>query len=266
MTRRRKITLGTLLGVAAAEATLIRLGRTFGSTPEERSTPLPGDDIVPRPDVVTNHATTIDAPPEAVWPWLAQMGWGRGGWYTARWVDRLLFPANGPSAERVMPELQDLAVGDFIPDGAPDTKCGFIVERLEANHALVLHSTSHLPLTWRDRAELDWSWTFVLTPLEGGRTRFLFRSRWATAPWWFTVGGWLAVVPADFVMSRDMLRGVKERAERLAAGRSAVPPAGPDVSDERGDLMTFAPVSEGRNGRSSLHAESRLATSQGVAP
>jgi hypothetical protein len=94
------------------------------------------------------------------------MGWHRGAWYTARWVDRLLFPANGPSAITILPEWQDLSVGDFVPDGAPETECGFVVEHLEPQCALVLHSTSHLPLAWRERhhAQLDWSWTFVLRP------------------------------------------------------------------------------------------------------
>ena len=76
---------------------------------------------------------------------------------------------------------------------------------------------THLPAAWRERstAEMDWSWAFVLVPVDDGRrTRFVFRSRWVTAPWWLTVGAWLAVVPADFVMSRDMLRGVKARAEQ----------------------------------------------------
>ena len=210
-----------LVGAAAvAETALIRLGTTYGSTAQERAMPLPGDEIVPHPDVVTDHAITIDAAPEEVWPWLVQMGWHRGGWYTARWVDRLFFPANRPSADRIIPELQAVRVGDFIPDGAPETECGFIVEHVEPQRALVLHSTSHLPPSWRERrrAELDWSWTFVLLPLKNGRrTRFLFRSRWTTAPWWFTLSGWLTVVPADFLMSRDMLRGVKRRAEARAA-------------------------------------------------
>jgi hypothetical protein len=193
------------------------LGQTYGSTPEERRMTLPGDDIVPDPQVVTNHAITIDAPPESVWPWLVQMGWHRAGWYTARWVDRLLFPANWPSADRLIPELQDIKIGSFIPDGPPETKCGFIVEEFDADHVLVLRSTSHVPKSWRTRygASLDWSWTFSLTPVDQGRrTRFLFRSRWMTKPWWFTLFGWLIVVPADFVMSRDMLHGVKERVER----------------------------------------------------
>ena len=212
-------------GAALSEAALIHLGRTYGSTPEERAMRLPGDDIVAKPGVVTNHAITIDAPPEDVWPWTVQMGWGRAGWYTARWVDRLLFPANAPSATAVIAELQDLNVGDFVPDGAPETKTGFIVEELIPNRALVLHSTSHLPASWRDskRAVLDWSWTFVLTPIDDGRrTRYLFRSRWTTSPWWFTLGGWMAIVPADFVMSRDHLHGVKNRAEQLARSRADV--------------------------------------------
>jgi hypothetical protein len=97
-----------------------------------------------------------------------------------------------------------------------------IVERLEPERCLSLHSTSHLPRSWRERrlAALDWGWAFVLTPVDGGRrTRFHFRSRWTTAPWWFTLGARLLVVPADFVMSRDMLRGVRQRAESLSAQR-----------------------------------------------
>jgi hypothetical protein len=198
----------------ALEAVLIRLGQTYGSTPEERELRLLGDEIVPNPQVVTNHAITIDAPADCVWPWLVQMGWHRAGWYTARWVDKLLFPLNWPSANRIIPELQDIAVGDFIPDGAPKTKCGFIVEDLEPDRAMALHSTSHLPLSWRDKVSLDWSWAFVLIPIDQARrTRFLFRSRWVTAPWWFTLAGWLGIVPADFLMSHDMLHGVKQRAE-----------------------------------------------------
>ncbi|HUP72262.1 MAG TPA: hypothetical protein VM282_04380 [Acidimicrobiales bacterium] len=220
--RRRGRSIASVLGIVAiAEVALIRLGLTYGSTAQERETSLPGDDVVARPKVVTNHAIDIDAPAACVWPWLVQMGWHRGGWYTARWVDRLLFPANWPSANRIVAELQDIHIGSFIPDGPPETECGLIVVGLDPERSLVLHSNSHLPASWRKRhnAALDWSWAFVLVPLDDGRrTRFIFRSRWTTAPWWFTLGGRLVVVPADFVMSRDMLHGVKSRAETLARG------------------------------------------------
>ena len=215
--RRWPILARLLLCAAVAEAVLIHLGRNYGSTARERTGSLPGDHIVANPTVVTNHAIDIEAPPGSVWLWLTQMGWHRAGWYTAHWVDQLFFPANWPSVDRLIPELQDIKIGSFIPDGPPETKCGFVVEQLDPTRALVLHSTSHMPESWRTKygASLNWSWTFSLTPFDKGRrTRFHFRSRWMTKPWWFTLFGWLVVVPADFVMSRDMLHGIKERAER----------------------------------------------------
>lgn len=226
MSRRRRV-LRVVGAAALAEASLLRLGKRYGSTSDERAAALPGDGIVPHPHVVTDHAVTIDAPPGDVWPWLVQMGWGRAGWYTARWVDRLLFPANGPAADRIIPELQHIAVGMFIPDGPPETACGLYVEELVPERALVLHSNTHLPLRWRRWASADWSWAFVLTPVDGGRrTRFHFRSRWVTSPAWLTVAAWLGLVPADFVMSRDMLRGVRIRAERRV-GADGGPGQGP---------------------------------------
>lgn len=223
MGRGARVGVGALVAAGLAEGVLIRLGRTYGATRDERRARLPGDDIVAHPTMQTDHAITIDAPPSAVWPWLVQMGWGRGGWYTARWVDRALFPANGPSADRVVPELQDISVGTFIPDGPPETECGLYVVDLQPERALVLRSSSHLPMSWRERATLDWSWAFTLRPLEGGRTRYHFRSRWVTEPYWFTLSGTLGIVPADFLMSRDHLRGVKRRSEGLA--REASPSA-----------------------------------------
>lgn len=216
----RRMALGVAMAAVAAETGLIHLGRTYGSTREERMQRLPGDDIIAAPKAQTDHAITIDAPPSDVWPWMVQMGWGRAGWYTARWVDRLLFPANGPSAERIVPRLQEIDVGTFIPDGPPHTECGLHVVALEPERALVLRSNSHLPKSWRDHATLDWTWAFVLSPQDGGRRcRYHFRSRWVTAPWWFTVGGRLVIVPADFLMSRDHMRGIKSRAEGLTGER-----------------------------------------------
>jgi hypothetical protein len=146
------------------------------------------------------------------------MGWHRAGWYTAPWVDRLLFPANRPSGDRILEDLQHLEVGDFIPDGPPESRCGFVVEQLEPRRHLVLHSTTHLPLQWRlhGRASVDWSWAFVLLPENPSRTRLLFRWRAVAGPWWLVALLEAAIMPADFVMSRDMLRGLQRRVEAAA--------------------------------------------------
>lgn len=210
----------TALGATAGFTALQWLGRTAGATRAERRESLPGDDLVERPMMITNHAITIDAPPDRVWPWLVQMGWHRGAWYTSRWVDRLLFPDNAPSADRIVPELQHLCVGDWIPDGSPDTHCGFVVKQLEPRRHLVLHSTEHLPPDFQQRfdAWIDWSWQFVLRELDGGHTRFIFRSRARLGPTWLGAAYWLAIVPADFVMGRQMLHGVKRRVEAAMVG------------------------------------------------
>ena len=105
MTRMRGGIAATALAAAsAAFLTAHHLGASSGTTRDERTRVLPGDDLVTDPQTVSTHAITVPAPPEAVWPWLVQMGWHRAGWYTARWVDVALFPENLPSADRVVPE------------------------------------------------------------------------------------------------------------------------------------------------------------------
>jgi hypothetical protein len=213
---------GGLLGGYVA---LQVLGRTAGSTRAERRTTLPGDDLIACPHVVTDHAATIDAPPAAVWPWLTQMGWHLGGYYTPRWVDALLFPHNWPSLERLDPALvRDLRVGDTIPDGAPGT-AWYDVVGVEPARVLLLRSTSHLPPGWRDRfgASVDWTWCFALTELAGERTRLHLRVRGRTSPWWVTAGYVGLVVPADLVMATGMLRGIRRRVEEGAPGQPASP-------------------------------------------
>ena len=202
---------------------------------------MPGDDLVRGPQTVATHAVTLPAPPEQIWPWLAQVGWHRGGWYTARWVDALLFPANAPSADHLLTEYQHLEVGDFIPDGPPETECGFVVRDVEPGAHLVLQSSSHLPLLWRTRglAGISWTWAFVLTPVEtrsGPGTRLVFRWRARTAPWWLTAGATTFLVPADFLMSRDMLRGIRRRVAGNA-GREPGPGDGTPGQAERGRLQ-----------------------------
>jgi hypothetical protein len=210
-----KAAIVSVLAGAGGYAALQRLGRTYGATADERRRDLPGDELIVAPMAVTTHATTIAAPSERIWPWLVQMGWHRGGWYTAEWVDRLLFPANWPSATTIVPGLQHLDVGDRVPDGPPESGCAFIVTGLEPGRHLVLRSSTHLPPSWTERfgAWLDWTWAFVLDDQGDGRTRFVLRSRVRAGPPWVAALYVLVIVPADFVMSRQMLRGLRSRAE-----------------------------------------------------
>lgn len=204
-----------LLLLAAGYTGLQVWGRVGGSSAQERRRALPGDALIVDPSVVTDHAVTIAATPEEIWPWLTQMGWHRAGWYTPRWVDRVLFPANWPSLDHLDPTmLRDLAVGDTFPDGAPGTAF-FRVEEVAAPRRLVLHSTTHLPASWSQRfgARIDWTWAFALTERPQGGTRVHLRVRGRTRPWWLTAAYVGVLVPADGIMGPGMLHGVRRRVE-----------------------------------------------------
>jgi hypothetical protein len=207
------------LSAVSAYGALQVLGRRAGSTAEERRADLQGDDLVACPQMVTNHATTVQARPEDVWPWLTQMGWHLGGYYTPPWVDTLLFPENWHSLERLDPVLvRDLEVGDIIPDGQPGT-AHYVVTQVEAPRLLLLRSSTHRPPGWGEkyRVAFTWTWCFRLTDLGDGSTRVHLRVRGRTRPWWFTALYVGTLIPADYVMATGMLRGLKARAEQLAA-------------------------------------------------
>ncbi len=204
-----------VLAVAVGYAALQVLGRRSGATGHERRVTLPGDDVVPTPQLVTDHAITIGAPAQRVWPWLTQMGWHLGGYYSPAWVDRLLFPQNWPSLEHLDPALlRHLEVGDQIPDGEPGTAV-YEVHQVQAPHVLVLRSTTHVPPGWDTKygAWLVWTWSFMLTDQSDGRCRLHLRVRGRMSPWWFGTLYQVAVVPSDAIMATGMLRGIRRRVE-----------------------------------------------------
>jgi hypothetical protein len=222
---RNKLYVGLLAG-ASAGYLLRRLGKRWGATEDEVHRSLPGDDLVAHPMVETTHAITIHAPAAAIWPWLVQMGYDRGWWYTdAHWyrlVETSLWKAKPhTSANHIIPELQHLAVGNTVPDGPPGTAF-FTVAQLQPQQAIALYSTTHIlfmaPASVRNNPRLglygDFSWVFVLDEKEEGVTRLIVRTRASYGPRLFRMLTLPLLYPGDFVMARMMLRGIKQRVEQ----------------------------------------------------
>ncbi len=236
--------LGFTAGAAVTAVAAYQLAykpwrRQWAASPEEAERMLPGDDLVPEASVVETTAVTIDAPPSAVWPWLLQMGYDRGGWYSYDAVDM-----KRSSAREILPELQELEVGQLVPV-APEM--GFRVDVLEPERSLVLYNDSELVaeqssaaaerlaevtaeggelppglkmaggLSQATMADFKASWAFVLEPLDGGQTRLLERLRVWTTP------GPAAAITGPlmdfgiFLMTRKQMLGIKERVE-MASG------------------------------------------------
>jgi hypothetical protein len=168
---------------------------------------------------VTDRALTIEAPAAQIWPWIVQMGYHRGGWYTNRRLDTLLWHIDNPSVDHIIPDFQHLRVGAVVPDGPPGTAF-FRVAALEPDRALVLldDGGTHVPGT-------AFSWAFVLEPLTARSTRVQVRTRGTYAPsLLLALLSRLVVGPADYVMvSGQMLRGIKRRAEGTAPVRKGPP-------------------------------------------
>ncbi len=199
------VPLSAVLGLGAFYVLVVRprVAR-WGATDEEVVRPLPGDAVVPGRAYVATRAITIDAPPDDVWPWIVQMGSGRGGWYA---LDRL---DNGgvPSAEEVIPGLQDLQVGDLIPMGVGKDVGPRVLEMEPARRML-----------WATDDEFTWEW--VLESRDGGQTRLVSRIRERYPPL-LSRKMFYAIVAStgDVVMNWTQLKGIKRRAERLALSRA----------------------------------------------
>ena len=170
----------------------------WGATDGELARALPGDDLVARPTFDATRAVTIDAPSELVWPWLVQVGLGRAGWYSYDLLDNM----GRPSARTIIPELQNLKVGDVVPM-SPDGRAGPRVLAIDPGRSMV----------WGAPGEATWAW--LLEPSGETGTRLLTRNRvhyrWLHPSIAFN----LLIEFTDIVMIRRMLLNVKERAEGL---------------------------------------------------
>src|SRR4051812_10219356 len=156
-------------GLALAVVYWLSVRRWFsgwGTTAGELARVMPGDALIADPTDMSMQAITVNAPPEDIWPWLVQIGYQRGGLYSYDWLDRLFGFLDRPSATRILPEFQHLAVGDAIPIGRGPS---WPVAALEPCRALVLDM--------RNIGGFDWVWQFGLYPVDGKRVRLVSRSR-----------------------------------------------------------------------------------------
>jgi hypothetical protein len=177
----------------------------WGATRSDLTRSMTGDVLLADPTYVGTMAVTVNAAPEHIWPWLVQIGYRRGGLYSYDWLDRLFGYLDRPSAIRILPEYQNLAVGDEIPLGRGP---GWPVAAIEPNRGLVLDM--------RNLGDFDWVWQFGLYAIDENRTRLVSRSSVRTRSAWARAATYV-IEPAGFLMTRRMLLGLKQRAEALRA-------------------------------------------------
>jgi proline iminopeptidase len=201
----------------------------WGATDAEVKEPYPGADIIAGGKRGTTMAITIDAPPSALWPWLAQMGVDRGIWYT--WDYWRLWGLR--SADRIHPEWQNIFIGYRMPS-TPKGSAWWEVAALEPERFLGLRMSVDLlgrrfdPKKTIPRFYSDSLWAFLLEPQPGGRTRLVVSGYWAFRPQWLQgIVGFLFIEPSTWIMQTRQFAGLKRRAERAAWQSSAA--AGPSL-------------------------------------
>jgi hypothetical protein len=176
----------------------------WGTDRQERIAPLPGDDLVSDPDLVATRAITIQARPGDVWPWIAQLGQNRGGFYSYDWLENLI-GCQIHSADQIIPAWQHVAAGDPV-NLAPEVALS--VALVDPPRALVLSGGVPMGET---APPYEFSWSFVLDGRDT-TTRLIVRERYRYVTWWAP----LLVEPVEvisFLMHQKMLRGIRDRAE-----------------------------------------------------
>lgn len=181
----------------------------WGATPDEAARSLLGDDLIPHPKQISTRAITIQADAADIWPWLAQIGQGRGGFYSYDWLENLI-GCDIHNADRVMPEFQQLAVGDKVrlgPEGYPF----YTIMAIKPEQFLLLRAGD----PEQESPPVEDIWLFYLAEIAPGVTRLIVRNRRDYEPTAANFIVWQGVIePLHFLMEQKMLRGIKERAER----------------------------------------------------
>jgi Polyketide cyclase / dehydrase and lipid transport. len=204
--RSTRLLLGST--IAAGAPFVRRWQLSWGAAREEATGTLPGDGILGGADLIATRAVTIDAAADRVWPWIAQLGQGRGGFYSYDWLENL-FGCDIHSADRVVPQWQRVAVGDEVK---LHPEMSLTVASVEPGRSLILRGGVPMGST---PPPYDFTWAFVLRDAPGGGTRLIVRERYRYEHWWAL----LIVEPVSmvsFLMSRRMLRGIRCRSQRDA--------------------------------------------------
>jgi len=185
--------------------------RKWGATVEEVHAPMPADELVPHPKLECTRAITIQAPAGEIWPWLVQMGHGRGGMYSYERLENLM-GCDLHNADQIVPGFQDLKAGAKVwlgPEGYPN----FDVVAIDPGASLVLRGGVPGEQTTAS------TWVFYLDPIDDESTRLIVRSRTDYKPSPSNVLIWrIFTDPISFVMERKMLQGIRARAEASASG------------------------------------------------
>jgi hypothetical protein len=207
--RRRYVAAASAIGLAAGTYILFARPRhlQWGASTQECEVSLPGDDLIASPDLTATRAITVRGSAGQVWPWIAQLGQGRGGFYSYDFVENLV-GCDIHSADRIFPGWQDIRVGDVVRL-APGA--GLDVAAVEPGRSLVLRGGVQMG---NAPPPYDFTWAWVLRDEPDGTSRLLVRERYSyTRPW-----ARLLVEPVEavsFIMSQKMLRGIRDRAERV---------------------------------------------------
>jgi hypothetical protein len=229
--RLKLLLLSAAAGAAVASGVHLRRdARSWGRLPGDAERALPGDDLVASPEVVETRSLIIAAPPSSVWPWIAQLGYGRGGWYGFAALDRAWRPEGGGpsrSSDSILPEHQDISVGDIVPTHPGG---GFEARVVEPPSALVLYIDDEIVDKQAASADTDIkvakkadndkdmppfrvSWAFTLVPEDGGNTRLIERLRLDIDLKDAQRRGLPMAGLGLFALLRSQMEGIKRRAE-----------------------------------------------------
>ena len=193
----------------------------WGATEQERASVWPGDELSPNADTVVTRAITIRAPTAEVWPWIAQVGQDRAGWYSYRLLENIV-GSRMPRVDTIVPSFQDRRAGDNVWMYPPERAGGVghaILARIEPQRAFVMRTATSGSAPTADG--LGNSWSAILEPIDNHTTRLIMRSRGTDAPgWWSPAFGRLVFDPIHFTMERKMMATIAALAEGRRPGEA----------------------------------------------